>query len=172
MFGDTCRKVTLITRFLWVFLWSLEKLISMIFWNVFVSHIRPMLECEQPAVFLITKGESLILECVQWRAWWLEWRVWRTQRDLFNWTCSHSAFESSVETISKTAWYCMVNLVRNYRDTFRQYLNPQNVGIGGNNLSRWDWGLILVWLCFPEWRTYGMLYQLKLSSLQQKLSSN
>ena len=48
------------------------------FWNVFVSHMKPILEYGQPAVYLITKGESLLLEGVPQRGTKLVTGLWNT----------------------------------------------------------------------------------------------
>ena len=61
-FADTSRKVTSATRPFWAVRRSFEKLTPAIFRKVFVSHIGNILEYGRPAVFPITKGESLMLE--------------------------------------------------------------------------------------------------------------
>ena len=61
------RKVNLAIRFFWTVRRSFEKLTPTIFRKVFVSHIRPISGYGQPAVYPITKGESLMLERVQRR---------------------------------------------------------------------------------------------------------
>ena len=66
-FADTSRKVTSATRYFWAVRRSCEKLTPVIFRKVWVSHIRHILEYGQPAVYPITKGESLMLERVQRR---------------------------------------------------------------------------------------------------------
>ena len=53
-----------------------EKLTLTIFWKVVVSHIRPILEYGQPAVYPITKSESLMLERVQRRGSKLVTGLW------------------------------------------------------------------------------------------------
>ena len=75
-FADTSRKVASATRFFWAVRRSFEKLTPTIFRKVFVSHIRPILEYGQPAVYPITKGESLMLERVQRRGSKLVTGLW------------------------------------------------------------------------------------------------
>ena len=61
------QKVISATRFFWAVQRSFEKLTPTTFRRVFVSRIRPTLKYGQPAVYPITKSESLMLKGVQWR---------------------------------------------------------------------------------------------------------